>query len=170
MPASVAGAGRNPTEPRISGHAPASSAATLYAEGDDASSGAASTRLARNRIPESYAEVVEIRPARVVVIDGVNTAHKADGDYGKVRRFAADPQPRPCFDEVGPVLPLQIGGGVPVAVPLEVPGARAMTVSGAVLGVDQPVVLEAAEEYGIGGGIHEPARAAGARKAQAAAI
>ena len=45
-----------------------------------------------------------------------------------------------------------------------------MTVSGAVLRVDQPVVLEAAEEYGIGGGIHEPARAAGAREAQAAAI
>src|SRR5438876_849121 len=99
-------------------------------------------RLVSKRIPESYPEVVKIRPARIVVVYGVSAAEVADRNHREIRQRAADADARPRFHEIRPILALRVRGGVDVPIPLKFPDARAVAVAGAVLRVQQPVVLE----------------------------
>jgi len=98
--------------------------------------------LMSERIPDSDSEVVVIGAAGVAVIGQVSSAEKVDGEKKRdPGPLDFEPHPGPGFDGVRPVLALQIDRHVGIPIDLGI----AERVSGAILGVEQGVLMKAAD-------------------------
>src|ERR1035438_3917253 len=105
-------------------------------------------------IPESEAKVGEVGTARVGGIREIGAAQEVERDpHGAGQEGGGKADAGSGFDEIGPVLALDVAGDVGVPVELCV---AAESVAQAGLAVDQEIV-EAAHKNRIEAGIDEPA-------------
>src|SRR5580704_9348329 len=113
--------------------------------------------LVSNRIPEAGSEVVE-GGAVGVACYGVVAAQVVDGQIEGTRHGGyAEANAGAGFPEVGPGFAFLVGGDVEVPVELRLQRAENGRIAEAVLGVEEEIVIEAADEDGIVVGFEEEA-------------
>src|SRR5581483_2196431 len=108
-----------PIEERIAGQPPGSPPAMWKVSVAPRQEPSASSNnpLARERIPHSHADIVEVGPVRIELVHQVGSPQKI---YGELQGVQPEAHSRAGFECVGPILAFRVDGCVPVPVDLKV--------------------------------------------------